>query len=1311
MASRDMQPRPALGQVVQIGTLYDAVNDRFLDSSIFTARHEPHSDVVNVRTVNKPKATTVGLITNVYKDKFKLLGVSADLGASVMGWLLEFDDRASDAGAYLVQSLTGGAATQASLVHRSVGTMEKLKLKAKEELVNSIDKASLCHPVATHVVAVIEWGIEAIVDIKLAHGANPSDRPAAGGVMEVAEGLKTALEGVDNAQGPSLKPMADQALDISIYSNIMPLTINSRSLHDVVASIRQSCEPRVRGTRGMPVMYRLLPIDQFRRCVGNGTADDGESDSDDYEDQEDRQVGPKVVKIDSERLEKLSTAFESLLATHRSLVEYKAFLSTHQLYAQPAHVSAVRKLADVLWTSISHLRHKYGTALREVRAGTEPMGILTEFHDSVALTADNLRSETYIVDRERCKVEFIARAVDAGAVHLGSVYLGSKTGVTLQGFLAEHNRGDQEAYVLSFGLAAMFHDSWADNELLLFELLNTKGTTRSPVVLMDYDANGQRLDEPRITKYQGNQQTTRDLLDERQFLADKCLAQPADRTYETDNVQQPVSRRVVRIPCPNPNCDKAKVHSWLCAKCHSVLEYGYSDQYIYCQCGRSHFHKFEFKCSDVAQHGLTFVPYENSRQFETLLKSLPSSDYLNILILGETGVGKSTFINAFINYLSFESLDEALDSERLHWIIPCSFSTQVMDRKRLAGKITEHHIVVGKRDDESDGSRGSSATQKASVYPINIGPKTIRLIDTPGVGDTRGLQADKKNMADILATINSYEELHGILILLKSNNSRLTVTFRFCIQELLTHLHRDALHNIAFGFTNTRISNYTPGDTFGPLKTLLEQHPNIQLPLNGDTTYCFDSESFRYLAAKRQGVDMENEDSFRRSWAHSNEETQRLIRYFRSRRPHLVTNTVSLNGTRQLILGLTKPMADISQLIQQNIVRCKAQEQALADYKLAGDDLRKRLQVRKVLLRCKQLARPRTVCCDRQCIEVKDNGSGQNVTDYKSHCHPGCYLNGVQVEALGTPDLAQCWAFSGNASMCRRCGHNWRNHMHIMYELEPYTATVTDTVIQKQLDANAGDARVREVALQQVKQQIAEYRDEHDRVRRAAAVFGAYLKAKSIAAYNDATVEYLEEQIRLEKEVFAVSGDRTKLDALKRDLECHQELVEALTMGTKLPDGWPAVDAVLEEATVDKLVKEMYGLKHFGSQLQEVHSTIKQAHQATYRERPYRVSRKKSGRSPTRSHGHRGPSGLSRVFHSIGSTLREGVNYVVPSRFGGGSGPDPSTWTAQEIQLPSSQAGRASHYGSSAPPTHEPASKGPYVSPDLARGRPVIRAI
>lgn len=267
-----------------------------------------------------------------------------------------------------------------------------------------------------------------------------------------------------------------------------------------------------------------------------------------------------------------------------------------------------------------------------------------------------------------------------------------------------------------------------------------------------------------------------------------------------------------------------------------------------------------------------------------LLRNIGSSNYMNILILGETGVGKSTFINALVNYLEVETLDEAMASEQLQWVILCSFSTQIMDRSNPDEEILEQVVKVGSRADEQDGSKGDSATQQTAVYPVRLSnggtTHTVRLIDTPGIGDTRGVNFDK-NMADILATISNYDELHGILILLKSNAARLTITFQCCVKELLVHLHQSAAENMVFGFTNTRITNYTPGDTFQPLKRLLNENRDVGLSLSTNTTYCFDSESFRYLAAAKSGVTMPNKEDFDRSWKHSRDETQRLIAHFR----------------------------------------------------------------------------------------------------------------------------------------------------------------------------------------------------------------------------------------------------------------------------------------------------------------------------------------------------------------------------------------------------------------------------------------------
>ncbi|CAF4082946.1 unnamed protein product, partial [Rotaria sordida] len=126
----------------------------------------------------------------------------------------------------------------------------------------------------------------------------------------------------------------------------------------------------------------------------------------------------------------------------------------------------------------------------------------------------------------------------------------------------------------------------------------------------------------------------------------------------------------------------------------------------------------------------------------------PTNEIINILLLGETGVGKSTFINAFANYLTFDSLEQAESNEPIV-IIPVSFIMTIGDN------FEERKIKFGEIDsfsNENFNTLGQSITQRCKSYVFalkNDNRRQIRLIDTPGFGDTRGLDQDERNMEHI----------------------------------------------------------------------------------------------------------------------------------------------------------------------------------------------------------------------------------------------------------------------------------------------------------------------------------------------------------------------------------------------------------------------------------------------------------------------------------------------------------------------------------------------------------------------------------
>ena len=240
-------------------------------------------------------------------------------------------------------------------------------------------------------------------------------------------------------------------------------------------------------------------------------------------------------------------------------------------------------------------------------------------------------------------------------------------------------------------------------------------------------------------------------------------------------------------------------------------------------------------------------------------KSSSTGD-INILLLGQIGVGKTTFINAFANYLVYNSLDEAIDG-KLQAPIPAWFV--FMDKNTFEEKT----IVIGTPNkSEQKGSVGQSCTRQCQSFVFKINNRILRLIDAPGIGDTEGILQDEKNFEDILAYIGQYEYLNGICILLKPNEERLHILFRFCVKELLRHLHVQAKENLMFVFTNARSTSFQPGPCAPLLRELLrtlKDQSHAEVPFSRENSFLFDNEAFRYLALCKNGIEfdaMEKQD-------------------------------------------------------------------------------------------------------------------------------------------------------------------------------------------------------------------------------------------------------------------------------------------------------------------------------------------------------------------------------------------------------------------------------------------------------------------
>lgn len=481
------------------------------------------------------------------------------------------------------------------------------------------------------------------------------------------------------------------------------------------------------------------------------------------------------------------------------------------------------------------------------------------------------------------------------------------------------------------------------------------------------------------------------------------------------------------------------------------------------------------------------------------------SKEINILLFGQTGAGKSTTLNALANYFRCSTFTEALETiEQLSEVIPSQFT---LPHPETGESVTIRSNCVDANASANECSEvGASATIHPNGYLFPFGGNVLRIIDTPGIGDTAGTEQDRRNFEGILTYLQMLKSLHGIIFIVNGTDKRKTTFFQYCITQLMTYLHKSVVQNIVFCFTYSQITpgTFGPGDGFDVLKAFFEKEiSEVGIRLEkGRNAFFIENDAYRLLVAKKQGYEWKPIQKMlcEESWNYSVKQCVAMFTTIQTFTPHDLDDTISLNNAKKVISELVEPIIRLTQNIEKNIAKIEKNKEKLNRASTTREDLKELVEMEVEDLEKQSTDIPKMVCTNSNCPE--NVFRGHEKASYSTVCCKPCncyhFVDTFLDDISKTFCSAMAFKLFEFSFVCLRCTCKTSDHEAICYEYVKIKRKVVNENAKKLLSETNDMIEQKKRLLKNFNDQVQNMERELETIENIGAQFDYFLAANSL---------------------------------------------------------------------------------------------------------------------------------------------------------------------------------------------------------------------